>query len=319
MSGAAEQLRRILTLIPLVADGESHSIEEVARSAGTDPDTLMRDVRLLSERFDVPGGFVEGLEIFLEADGLQVHTSHFHRPMRLTIPELSALELGLSLLAAERPPEERPPIARARERLRQAIARLPSDDGLDQLSHAGLTPPPDPRQLALLRAALRRRRKVRFDYQKSGATTTESRTACPFAIVYASGKWYLIGHCDEAADLRIFRLDRLTDPVELDQPYTIPEDFAVDRVLKQDRAFAGDTARTLEVRYSPRIARWIAEREGRAVAADGSLVSEYPLADLDWAVSHVLQYGPEAEVLAPEDVREAVARRLDELLRAPDP
>ena len=64
------------------------------------------------------------------------------------------------------------------------------------------------------------------------------------------------------------------------------------------------------MRYSPRIARWIAEREGKELEKDGSLVVEHTLADTDWAVRHVLQYGPEAEVLAPPEVKAELVRRL---------
>jgi predicted DNA-binding transcriptional regulator YafY len=66
----------------------------------------------------------------------------------------------------------------------------------------------------------------------------------------------------------------------------------------------------MKVRYSPRIAQWIAEREEGETANDGSFVVDHPLADHDWAVRHVLQYGPEAEVLEPESVRAAVKVRL---------
>ena len=72
-------------------------------------------------------------------------------------------------------------------------------------------------------------------------------------------------------------------------------------------------AGTLRVRYSPKVARWIAEREGKPIDADGSLTLEHPLADTDWAVRHVLQYGPDAEVLEPAAVREEIVRRLEAL------
>jgi predicted DNA-binding transcriptional regulator YafY len=72
----------------------------------------------------------------------------------------------------------------------------------------------------------------------------------------------------------------------------------------------------LRVRYSRRVARWIAEREGLPLEKDGSLTTEHPLADPQWAVRHVLQYGPDAEVLSPPEVRDEVARRLDAALWA---
>jgi proteasome accessory factor C len=65
------------------------------------------------------------------------------------------------------------------------------------------------------------------------------------------------------------------------------------------------------IRYSPAIARWIAEREGRELEAGGGLTLELPCADAEWAVRHVLQYGPDAEVLAPAEIRMAVRQRLD--------
>jgi predicted DNA-binding transcriptional regulator YafY len=39
----------------------------------------------------------------------------------------------------------------------------------------------------------------------------------------------------------------------------------------------------------------------------------HPLADTDWAVRHVLQYGPDATVLEPAEVREAVVQRLGQM------
>jgi predicted DNA-binding transcriptional regulator YafY len=41
---------------------------------------------------------------------------------------------------------------------------------------------------------------------------------------------------------------------------------------------------------------------------------EHPLADVHWGVRHVLQYGPDAEVLEPADVRTEVVRRLGRLM-----
>jgi predicted DNA-binding transcriptional regulator YafY len=70
------------------------------------------------------------------------------------------------------------------------------------------------------------------------------------------------------------------------------------------------------IRYSPRIARWIAEREEGDQEEDGSFTVSHPLADDAWAVRHVLQYGPEAEVLAPWRIRERVSATLREMLDA---
>jgi proteasome accessory factor C len=307
---AAGQLSRILHLIPRLADGEAHDLARVAREVGADRKLVLRDIQSISERFEAPGGFVEGLQIFLDAGGtVSILPNHFLRPMRLTRGELCALELGLAMLRAERPAEEHAAIDGARERLRAAISRLPDDDlGEHQVASLAVAGSLD--RLRELREAHRVGRKVRLTYRKAAEERATHRVVCPYAIVFTSGMWYAVAHCESSEGVRFFRLDRV-DAVELlEARYTRPGGFSVDEVTPGGKAFRTEDARTLRLRYSAGIARWIAEREGKAVADDGSLVIEHPLADLDWAVRHVLQYGPDVTVLEPVEVREEIVRRL---------
>ena len=73
---AAEQLRRILHLIPRLADGETHSLAEVARLARVDRAVVLQDidqvtgsgmVRILNEewRATAPGKIPTGTEIIV--------------------------------------------------------------------------------------------------------------------------------------------------------------------------------------------------------------------------------------------------------------
>ena len=59
----------------------------------------------------------------------------------------------------------------------------------------------------------------------------------------------------------------------------------------------------MPVRYGPRIARWLLERGAGEADDDGSVVVTHEVADPRWLVRHVLQYGPDAEVLEREEVR----------------
>ena len=307
---AAAQLRRLLRVIPRIADGEEHGLDAVARLAEVDPAAVLEDLRAVALRLDDPAGYVEGVCICIEGSRVSVTTPHFLRPMRLTMGELCALELGLAMLRAERPSEEHAAIDRARARLRAAIAKLPDDEIPDGLRAAETGASGDPGQLALIRAAIRARREVRLAYRKSGASERTSRVVQPYAAVAASGAWYVVGHCARSEAVRVFRLDRVEDVELLDGRYTVAADFSLATLLKDGRVFHAASPARMRVRYSPRIARWIAEREGRPLDDDGSLVLEHPLADLDWAVRHVLQYGADAEVLAPASVREEIVRRL---------
>jgi len=63
----------------------------------------------------------------------------------------------------------------------------------------------------LIRAAsaIRRGRRIRFDYRSHDGTATR-RQIEPYAVVHTDGRWYLIGYCLWRRALRTFRLDRVT-------------------------------------------------------------------------------------------------------------
>jgi predicted DNA-binding transcriptional regulator YafY len=132
----------------------------------------------------------------------------------------------------------------------------------------------------------------------------------PYGLVYAGGRWFLIGFCDKVSSIRIFRLDRMISVAVLDDAADIPVDLDVEGKLRGGRAMVGSSEEVLRVSYSPRIARWIAEHGEVESQMDGSVIVEHPLLDDDWAVRHVLQYGADAVVLAPERMRQAVVARL---------
>jgi proteasome accessory factor C len=308
--GAAAQLQRILQVIPHLADGDEHAIAEVAQHADTDAATVYADLKSLVDRFDLPAGHIEGVQLYLESERVSVVSNHFLRPMRLTVSELCALELGLVMLRAQRPPHEHEMLARARMRLRAVIAQLAGDPIPDRVHHASIGESGSIETLGVFREALARSHTVRLAYRKSGSSTADVREVCPFALVASSGMLYVVAHCRREDGLRLFRMDRVESAELLDGTFERPADFEVDDVVADGRAFQGEAPETLIVRFSPRIARWIAEREGVDAAADGSLTMAYPLADPAWAMRFVLQYGAEAEVLEPVSMREAIRTRL---------
>lgn len=312
---AAAQLRRILLMVPQIADGEEHSLREVAERVGTDPDTLRRDVYSLVSRFDTPAGFVEGVQLYVEPDRISARTNHLLRPMRLTVSELCALELGLAVLRQRRPPDEHRLLDGARERLRKVIAQLPAELVPDALREIWIGEPGRMEHFVAVRHAVQRSRKLRLAYRKSGASGDSERVICPHAIVAASGMLYVIAQCEAAEGIRVFRMDRVVGAELLEEGFERVDGFSLDDVLKEGRVFQSDEHETLRVRYSPRVARWIAERERRTLDADGGLVVEHPLADPEWGVRHVLQYGPDAEVVGPEGMRGRVRGRLGEMAR----
>lgn len=317
---AALQLRRLLHAIPKLSDGQAHSVDEVARVARTDRNTVLRDLFSLTERLNEPGGFIPGLQVYIDSRrrGVRIaNARHFRRPMGLTLGELSALQLGLAMLRAERTPNEYAPIDRARTRLRKAVAKLPADEWQAATRHAEFGAAGEQSHLSVIRDCIRKRRKARIKYRTANAEDPQVRVICPYGLIASRGAWYVVAHADDRDAVRIFRLDRMEEAKQLTAVFQAPEPFSIASVVHDGRVFQANDAESLRVRYSPAVARWIEERERVPLAADGSVTVEYPLADAQWAVRHVLRYGADAEVLAPEAVRVAVIERLLGIVAAP--
>ncbi len=315
MSTAADQLRRVLHVIPRLADGQDHAVDEIAGLVDADARTLLVDLQAMSERYDAPGGFVEGVQITWSGEKVSVIGSDFLRPMRLTISELYALELGLAVLQAQRGAVADPALARAREKLEELVTEQEPNAAHEGIRHAGLEGDGDVRHRALLAQAQREKRKVVLSYQSAASDAATPRTVAPYSLVFASGQWYLVACCDGSEGLRFYRLDRVSDVRLTDEPFEVPEGYSLDELVAREKMFRAPEAMAVTIRYTPAIARWIAERKKQPLAEDGSLTLDHQVADMQWLVRHVLQYGPDAEVLAPEEARTVVAEALEEMLR----
>lgn len=71
---------------------------------------------------------------------------------------------------------------------------------------------------AALRAALRVRHIVSFDYRDAEGKRSKRRVR-PLALTAFSEGWFLIAWCEGRRDFRVFRLDRMKTPMVLDETF----------------------------------------------------------------------------------------------------
>ena len=314
---AALRFARLLRLIPRFADDRPHRLVDVAAALGVPVEQVRDDLQSLAERVeDTSGQFVEGVTVLLERETVQLRSRWFGRPLGLAPDETAAVALGLALLGQEGPAEELGVFERAREKINALAAAGPRDGstrgrGVRSVPRAArLVADRESRFLATLQRAWVARRPVTLRYRKPGASSADERTVRPWRLVSACGGWFLAAEDVTRQALRVFRLDRIERVRMARGRYEIPVDFTVESLLRDGRVFAGGAAGTLVIRYGPAIARWIAEREPCRPLPDGSVDVTYPLADDDWAVRHVLRYGPDAIVVGPDRVRQRVRTAL---------
>ncbi|MEJ2207388.1 MAG: WYL domain-containing protein [Gemmatimonadota bacterium] len=311
---AEARLERLLHVLPAAARSGGASLSDLARELGASEARILEDLEEVTARvFYHPGGWPDDVSILVEADRVRVtRATGMERPVRLSPRETLCLALALrgTVAAAHLPSDDRRAalLRRAEEFLGQGTW---SDEGAPG-DMAAPERAPDPAGVReTLFTAARDRRPCAISYVKAGATDASVRVIHPYVSAYAGGFWYTIAWCAVEESVRIFRMDRVLEAAESDDTFTVPEDFDPAVYLDGGQVFHSENEVDVSVRYSPRIARWIRERaehHGRPPQenADGSLERHHQVADPHWVVSHVLQYGPDAEILGPESVRAMV-------------
>lgn len=154
--------------------------------------------------------------------------------------------------------------------------------------------------------AVTERRRVEFDYAKVG------RTVEPYGMAHRRGHWYLVGR--SGAGERVYRVDRITD-LEVGKDAEVfqrPKRFQVKRAMSTNPWEAGsDEVITASVRFDEALAWWAARTLDVEPPPTGPLDVELKVANRDAFIGWILGFGPDAEVLAPAELRDAVLDRVE--------
>lgn len=169
------------------------------------------------------------------------------------------------------------------------------------------------KSFALLSAAQRASRSVRFTYVDNGGKET-ARTADPYGFVVSSGRVYCVAYDQARKDRRSFAVDSISSLETLAKTFVRPADFDVETWAASSISgvlHAGPSAE-VRVRFAPRVAK--AAIAARVVAdenvmrgRDGSAEIVFHVDDVDELVRWILGWGDQAEILEPPTVRSSIA------------
>ncbi len=335
MAKDTEKLIRQLSLISfLMAQGRPVSALEIKREvegySDMNEDAFAR--RFYADRAELESlGIQLGVEKpgegFFEAELYSLPPENFYLdPIKFTDDELAALSTALLLLtdggfayaeplrlALQQVAWGHPNPLSEGERAPVEMAMTASAGGRD-LSQ----------RLSKIETAISRRKTIEFTYYTMERGETEKRKVDPYHLVFRGGQFYLIGHSHERDAVRVFRLSRIQGKVgyasKAEHDFSPPEDF--DRRDYGSRADwqLGETQGTAKIFIRERIA-WLIERDygsygelRPAKKADGApgkgQVFETSYASVRELIAWVLRWRQNAQVLAPDDLREEAETRL---------
>lgn len=156
-------------------------------------------------------------------------------------------------------------------------------------------------------------------YTSRSREQTHERTISPQRLLHYRSNWYLLAWCHEAQGLRLFSLDRISNPCVTSNPAYECAPEALDTECRTSFGiFTGQARQCAHLSFSPRAARWSAEelwhpdQEGQW-ADDGCFHLYVPYADSTELIMEVLRYGPDVEVISPEALRQAVAEQISRM------
>lgn len=306
---------RLLSLLMLLQAHGRMTARELAREAGVSIRTVYRDIDALS---------AAGVPIFSEpgpAGGYALVDGYRTRLTGLTPGEAGALffagmpgpaaELGLGALltAAELkvmaalPPGLRASAALVRERfLLDAPGWFREGD--------------QPRYLAEIAEAVWEQRPLRVAYRSRGSAGW--RNIDPLGLVLKGGVWYLVARSDD--EPRTYRVSRIEDLESLPGAFSRPPGFDLEAYWRSssDAFMAMLYSGRVLARFSPRgieqlchlVDQWVASAVIASAAVpdpDGWVEVEVPVESEAIALTQLLQFGPEVEVIAPAGLRQRIA------------
>jgi predicted DNA-binding transcriptional regulator YafY len=178
-----------------------------------------------------------------------------------------------------------------------------------------------PKYFEIAASALLNRRRLTIDYYARASNEVTTRDVSPQRLVCYRENWYLDAWCHLRNDLRSFSLDGIRKAELLESAAKNVAESDLEEFLAAGYGiFSGRKTTWATLKFSPTAARWVASekwhsRQKSRTEADGSYVLEIPYSEDRELVMDILRWGPDAEVISPEPLRNAVAGRLKQALR----
>ena len=300
------RLRRVLALVPWIADHPGVALADVAARFGIPEAELERDLELLPMCGLPPYTPDRMIDVELIDGHVWIRfAEYFGRPLRLTAEEgLALLAGGRALLAV--------PGSDADGTLAAALEKLAGTLGGGEGLAVEVGEPP---HLAALRAAAAAGERVEVDYYSFGRDALTTRRIDPHSVFHAYGHWYVDAWCHLVDADRLFRVDRIQAIRTTGEKFARPSDgqSAVREAVYHPRP--DDPRVTLELAPD---AGWVVESypsEEAEERPDGSWRVVLAVSEPAWLERLLLRLGPDARVTAPAELRPAGAEAARRLLR----
>lgn len=312
---AAQQLSRVMSLVPYIARRPGVSMAEIAAEYGISINQVTADLNLLMV-CGLPGYYPDDLiDVVLDEDGGTVSMGFqagLERPVKLTGDEAVALTAALRALADL--PGLLDTVA-----VQSALAKLEQAGGGAAAAAVRVAAGEDAPAMSIVREAVESGRRLWMRYYTASRDAVSERTVDPFRLLLTDGHSYLEAFCHTAGAVRNFRVDRIDEAMVLDEPAqsTLWLETEV-----PERMFHPDSGSSPAVLLLHPAAQWIADyylvTSNEPVLLNGEPTGDIrvtmPAASDEWLVRLVLSLGGAAVIEDRPDLADEVVARAEQAL-----
>jgi predicted DNA-binding transcriptional regulator YafY len=175
----------------------------------------------------------------------------------------------------------------------------------------------NPRHFQSVAHAVLQRHRLRIDYYNRERDQTSHREISPQRLAHYRDNWYLDAWCHDKKGLRIFAVECIRTVEPLTKPAKTVAESTLNRELASSYGiFAGQPRATAVLRFTAKRARWVAEEiwhpeQQSRWLGDGRYELRIPYSDDRELLMDILKYGPDVEVVAPPELRDAAKNQLE--------
>ena len=154
---------------------------------------------------------------------------------------------------------------------------------------------------------------LEIEYYSPHSGNFTERTIVPLHMVCYMGAWHVIAHCCMRGELRDFALGRIKNIRSASRPQdiTFSPSLICEHLNNSFGIMTGEALANVRLRFDSNAARLISEQiwhpeQWTEHLSDGVILN-FPVADLAEIKREILKFGAGVEVLAPNELRQAVS------------
>ncbi|AIF53531.1 YafY family protein [Pelosinus sp. UFO1] len=301
----SEKLLRLLKIISLIEHRRGVSLNNLVEECDVCERTIYRDLDALNQ---------SGLPVYLDEDTKRYRFMEkvFLRPLTFTVDEATAVlaclqdfskennPLGNSLRVAQEkvlaslPHERQCQVDKARKGVDIRVTSKPAD--VCQ------------KLFICVEKAIEQERRIKIRYYTKQRESETERKIDPYVITFRGSAWYLIAYCHLRQAVLMFRMDRIKQAEETTESFHMPKDFSIQAYFSDSWLIERGELVHVKLRFLPEAARWVRSEtfhpsQRITELDDGAIIFEATVNGRREISRWILGYGPEVEVLEPEDLR----------------